>query len=310
MDVTGTVILGALSFGTRIDEAESTALLDQYVDLGGRWIDTADNYSSWIDPSGHGGQSETVIGRWLAKRPALRDQVMISTKLGAEPTADGTREGLSPQAIRSALQLSLERLRTDRIDLYWAHVEDRAVPLEEQVATFGELVAGGAVAALGASNHPVWRVEQARALARERGLAGYSAVQLRWSYLRPRPGAPLPDAGHVLASEETLDYVSSTDGMRFWAYNTLLNGGYARTDRPPAPAYDHPGTTRRLAALSEVAAELGVTRNQVVLAWLLAAGVEPIVGVTRPSQLTEAMAARDLTLGPDHRARLDDAALS
>jgi aryl-alcohol dehydrogenase-like predicted oxidoreductase len=303
--MTDNVILGALSFGTRIDPAASMRLLDQYVDLGGRWIDTANNYSAWIDPSGHGGQSETVIGDWLAARPGLRDQVKLSTKMGAEQ-----REGLSPGAIRSAVRLSLERLRTDRIDLYWAHVEDRSVPLEEQVRTFGELVADGTAGALGASNHPVWRVERARALARSYGVAGYSAVQLRWSYLRPRPGVTLPDAGHVLATEETVDYVRSTDGMRLWAYNTLLNGSYARTDRPLADAYEHAGTTRRLAVLDEVAAELGVSRNQVVLAWLLAAGVEPIVGVTQPSQVAEAMAARDIKLTPSLLGRLDDSALA
>jgi diketogulonate reductase-like aldo/keto reductase len=133
---------------------------------------------------------------------------------------------------------------------------------------------------------------------------------LRWSYLRPRPGAALPDSGHVLATEETIDYVRSTDGMRFWAYNTLLNGGYARPDRPPAEAYEHRGTTRRLAVLGEVASDLGVSRNQVVLAWLMSAGVEPIVGVTRPSQVTEAMAARDVKLRPEHLNRLNDSALA
>jgi aryl-alcohol dehydrogenase-like predicted oxidoreductase len=304
------VILGALSFGTRIDRDSSFRLLDEYVDLGGRWIDTANNYSGWIDPSGHGGQSETVIGQWLAARPGRREQVALSTKTGAENRADGTREGLSRDAITSAVRLNLSRLGVDHIDLYWAHVEDRSVPLEEQVTAFGELVADGTAGALGASNHPVWRIERARALARSLGLPGYSAVQLRWSYLRPRPAATLPDSGHVLATEETFDYVRSTDGMRLWAYNTLLNGSYARTDRPLAPAYDHPGTTRRLAALDEVAADAGVSRNQVVLAWLMAAGVEPIVGVTRSSQVTEAMAARDVKLSPEHLSKLNDSALS
>ncbi len=304
------VILGALSFGTRIDQDSSFRLLDQYVDLGGRWIDTANNYSAWIDPSGLGGQSETVIGQWLAARPGRRDQVKLSTKMGAEKRSDGTREGLSADSIKSAVRLSLSRLAVDHIDLYWAHVEDRSVPLEEQVTAFGELVADGTAGALGASNHPVWRVERARALAQSLGLAGCSAVQLRWSYLRPRPGATLPDAGHVLATEETFDYVRSTDGMRLWAYNTLLNGSYARPDRPPAEAYEHLGTTRRVAVLDEVAADLGVSRNQVVLAWLMSAGVEPIVGVTQPSQITEAMAARDVKLNPEHLARLDDSALA
>jgi aryl-alcohol dehydrogenase-like predicted oxidoreductase len=306
------MVLGALSFGTRVDEAASMELLDQFVDLGGTWIDTANNYSFWIDPSGAGGQSETVIGRWLAKRPGMRERVRISTKAGAEPIpgrSPRTSEGLSRATIRAAFRQSLDRLQTDRVDLFWAHVEDRSVPLEETVETLGELVDAGQAGRLGASNHPAWRVEQARGIARERGVAGYSAMQLRWSYLWPRPGAALPDTGHRHASPETFDYVGSTDGLDLWVYNTLLNGSYARADRPLPEAYDHPGTVRRLAALDAVAAELGVTRNQVVLAWLCGAATpaSPIVGVTTADQITEAMAARRLRLTAEQRAHLDAA---
>ena len=306
------VILGALSFGTRVDEAASMELLDQFVDLGGTWIDTANNYSFWLDPSGAGGQSETVIGRWLTKRPGMRDRVRISTKAGAEPVPGRTpsaAEGLSRAAIGAAFRQNLDRLQTERVDLFWTHTEDRSVPLEETVDALGELVDAGLIDRLGASNHPAWRVERARALARDRGVAGYSALQLRWSYLWPRPGAALPETGHRHASAETLDYVGSTDNMELWVYNTLLNGSYARADRPLADAYDHPGTTRRLAALNAVATELGATRNQVVLAWMCGATtpVSPIVGVTTPDQITEAMAAQHLTLTPEQRARLDAA---
>jgi aryl-alcohol dehydrogenase-like predicted oxidoreductase len=288
-------------------------LLDQFVDLGGSWIDTANNYAFWLDPGGAGGQSEAVIGRWLAARPGMRDRIRISTKAGREPTVPGrypeTAEGLSRPAIKGAFQQSLDRLQTDRVDLFWAHAEDRSVALEETVETLGELVKAGLVGRLGASNHPAWRVERARGIARDLGLTGYSMMQMRWSYLQPRPGAALPESGHRHASAETLDYVGSTDGLDLWVYNTLLNGSYARADRPLAEAYDHPGTVRRLAALDEVAGELSVTRNQVVLAWLCgsATPVSPIVGVTRPEHITEAMAARNLRLTPEQKARLDGA---
>jgi aryl-alcohol dehydrogenase-like predicted oxidoreductase len=308
-----TMVLGALSFGTRVDETDSMRLLDQFVDLGGTWIDTANNYSYWIDPSGTGGQSETVIGRWLAKRPGMRDRVRISTKAGANRSGPaghpGAAEGLSRPAISAAFRQSLERLQTERVDLFWAHAEDRSVALEETVETLGELVDAGLVGRLGASNHPAWRVERARVIARDRGVTGYSMLQLRWSYLLPRPGAALPDTGHRHASAETFDYLASTDGLELWAYNTLLNGAYTRADRPLAEAYDHPGNARRLAALDAVAGELGVTRNQVVLAWLCGAAtpVSPIVGVTTPAQVSEAMAAQHLRLTPDQRAHLDAA---
>lgn len=309
-----TIVLGALAFGTRVDEAQSVDLLDQFTELGGVWVDTANNYSWWLHESGLGGQSELVIGRWLAKRPGMRERIKLSTKGGAEPTVPNGYpehvEGLSGPALRNALAGSLDRLQTERVDLYWAHIEDRSVPLEETVETLGGFVADGRVARLGASNHPAWRVEQARGLAAQRGLAGYSTMQLRWSYLQPLPGAPLPQSGHVHASPETFDYVASTEGMWLWAYNTLLDGGYTRADRPLPDAYDHPGTARRLAVLDEVAADLGATRNQVVLAWLAGGDtpVSPIVGVTTAAQISEAMAARELDLSREQRAHLDAAA--
>jgi aryl-alcohol dehydrogenase-like predicted oxidoreductase len=299
--------------GTRVNEKTSMALLDRFVDQGGAWIDTANCYSFWADPSGVGGQSESVIGRWLADRPGRRDRVRISTKVRQQPTVPGrwpeSAEGLSAPVIRDAVHRSLTRLGTDRIDLYWAHAEDRSVPLGETVASFGELVKAGLVARLGASNHRVWAMERARQLAREHGLAGYTALQLRYSYVQPRPAAALPDAGHQLASSESLDYVRHEKELALWAYTSLMNGSYTRPERPLPEVYEHPGTARRLAVLGEVAGELGVTRNQVVLAWLLGGdpAISPIVGVSTSEQIDEALAARNLGLNDQQRRRLDEA---
>jgi aryl-alcohol dehydrogenase-like predicted oxidoreductase len=307
------VVLGAMYLGTRIDEATSMALLDRFVDQGGTWIDTANCYAFWADPSRVGGQSERVIGQWLADRPGRRDRVRISTKVRQQPTVPGrwpeSAEGLSAPVIRDAVQHSLSRLRTDRIDLYWAHAEDRRVPLAETVEAFGELVKAGLVARLGASNHRAWAVERARQLARERDVAGYTALQLRYSYVQPRPGAPLPEAGHQLASPDSLDYVRHENDLALWAYTSLLNGSYTRPERPFPDAYEHAGTTRRLAVLGQVAGELGVTPNQVVLAWLLGGdpAISPIVGVSSLEQLDDALAARALALSDDQRRRLDEA---
>ncbi len=306
------MILGAMGFGTRVDEATSIALLDRFVDHGGSWIDTANCYAFWWDPSGVGGQSEAAIGRWLASRPGIRDRVRISTKVRQQPTVPGrwpeSAEGLSAPVIQDGVRASLKRLGTDWVDLYWAHAEDRSVPLAETVTAFGELVGSGLVRRLGASNHAVWRVERAIALARQHGVEGFSALQLRHSYVHPRPGAPLPDGGHQLASADALDYARS-EAMTLWAYTPLINGAYTRPDRPLPEVYDHPGTTRRLAVLAEVADELGVTRNQVVLAWLAAGDppVLPIVGVSTAAQLDEALAADDVTLTDDQLHRLSEA---
>jgi aryl-alcohol dehydrogenase-like predicted oxidoreductase len=307
------IVLGAMYFGTRVNEAASRALLDRFVDQGGVWIDTANCYSFWADPSGVGGQSEMVIGRWLVDQPARRDRVRISTKVRQQPTVPGrwpeSAEGLSAPAIRNAVQRSLQRLQIDHIDLYWAHAEDRAVPLEETVAAFGELVKAGHVVRLGASNHQAWAAERARQIARDRGAAGYTALQLRYSYVQPRPGAPLAEAGHQLASAESLDYVRHEKDMALWAYTSLMNGSYTRPERPFAEVYEHPGTTRRLAVLGDVASEIGVTRNQVVLAWLLGGdpAISPIVGVSSSKQLDDALAARNLELSKEQRRRLDEA---
>jgi aryl-alcohol dehydrogenase-like predicted oxidoreductase len=307
------IVLGAMLLGTRIGERESFALLDRFTERGGRWIDTANNYVFWEHPSGFGGQSEQVIGRWLAARPGLRDRVRISTKLGAQPTdaAAGlaSAEGLSAPVIRRAAAQSRERLGVERVDLLWAHIEDRSVRLAETVAALGELVTAGSVGRLGASNHPAWRVERGRGLAAAQGVAGWTALQLRHSYLRPRPGAALPASAHRVVTDEVLDFVRSNDDVALWAYTALLNGGYVLPERLDE-AYRHRGNTRRLAALDAVAAEVGASRHQVVLSWLLGGdpGVWPIVGATTVARLDEALDAYEIKLDPAQRHRLDAAA--
>ena len=298
------IALGTIPFGTTVDEATSFAILDRFVESGGKIIDTANNYPFWLEGA-TGDESETTIGRWLASR-GNRDQVVISTKCGARPTVPGDRtlasaEGLSAKAIRSAAEGSLRRLGVDHIDVYWAHLDDRSVPLEETVATLDELVLAGWVKEVGASNHATWRLERARSLAAARGCTPYTHVQLRYSYLRPRPGVRLPEDGHVHATEETLDYVRSEENLTLWAYTALLKGAYA--GRPLPEHYDHPGTAKRLAVLDEVARELGATRNQVVLAWLRAQDIIPVVGVSSVEQLEELLV--EVELEPELLDRLN-----
>jgi aryl-alcohol dehydrogenase-like predicted oxidoreductase len=309
------LVLGAMKFGTTIDQATSFALLDQFVDRGGRWIDTADCYAFWDSDSGYGGQSEELLGRWLAARPGMRERVLISTKLGAEPRDKddwpASRTGLSADAVRTQLERSLRRLGTDHVDLLWAHMEDRSVPVEETADAMAAAVEAGAVARIGESNHPAWLVERARRHAMARGREPWTAMQHSYSYLRPRPGVLPPGQNHRfgMLGDEHVD-LATTEDLEVWAYTPLLSGAYDNPAKPLPEVFDHPGTTRRLAALDKAAAELGVGRGQVVLAWLAGTSspaIRPILGGSKPEQLTAALDAMALDLGPDLRQLLDGA---
>ncbi|MET7475292.1 aldo/keto reductase [Streptomyces sp. NPDC005648] len=306
--------LGAMLFGSRTDEKTSYALLDRYVEAGGTFIDTSDNYAFWED-GGQGGQSEELLGRWRRSR-GVGDEIVIATKLGARPLAPGTGyldnpEGLSAKVIRESAERSRERLGVDRLDLLYAHIDDATVPQRESVEAFAELVAEGTVGLLGVSNQAVWRVERARAIAAAAGLPGYEVLQYEHSYLRPRfdiPGGLFPDGSLGAVGPETLSYLRAEPGLTLVAYSPLLKGAYVRPDRLPAD-YDHPGTPPRLAALREVARETGASVNQVVLAWQLGGDlpVVPLAGASSPAQLDENLAAVELELTAGQRARLDGA---
>lgn len=301
-----TLCLGAMPFGTTVDEETSFAVLDRFVEAGGTTIDTANCYSFWV-PGGTGGESETVVGRWLKDRGG-RDGLTIASKVGSGPGPDGDAEGLAPDVVRTQLEGSLRRLGTDHLDLYYSHREDRVTPDEETLAAFHEAVVAGTVRSLGASNHAAWRLAETRALAEQRGWTPYTAVQQRWSYVRPRPGTTLPEGGHVHASDDLLDYVT-THGLTMFAYTTLLWGAYSRPADPLPEHYDHPGTDRRLQALAKASAELGATPVQVVLAWLIGGrpGIVPVIGVSSVAQLDECLAATELHLPAEIRQLLDDA---
>jgi aryl-alcohol dehydrogenase-like predicted oxidoreductase len=309
--------LGAMRFGTTTDEATSYEILDRYVAAGGNFIDTSNNYLFFVNGT-QGGESEALLGRWRASR-GIGDEIVIATKVGARPVVpavsfDGPREGLSRAVIRKASERSRERLGVERIDLYYAHIPDQAgVPLEEQVAAFGELVSDGTVGLLGLSNHWAWQVERARALAAAAGTAKAAVLQYHHTYLRMRTDIPdlrfSPDGEIGVADGSILSYLRSGPGMTLVAYSPLLNGAYTRPGKALDRAYDHPGTRARLTALDQVVKETGATRNQVVLAWLTGGElpVVPLVGASSVAQIDESLAAADLQLSAEQRQMLDAA---
>jgi aryl-alcohol dehydrogenase-like predicted oxidoreductase len=310
--------LGAMRFGNATEEPTAFAILDRFLDTGGNFIDTANNYAWWHD-GGRGGQSEALLGRWRVSR-GLTDEVVIATKLGARPTRAGVSfadrmaadEGLSQAAIHAAARESRARLGVERLDLLYAHVEDPRAPIADTVAALGALVSAGEVALLGVSNHRAWRVERARAVARATSVSGYEVLQYHRSYLEhradlPSPRSPFGDPG--LLTADLLDYMTAEPGLVNVAYSPLLAGGYTRADKAPGEEYAGPGNAARLQTLAAVARETGATPNQVVLAWLMGDSVPtiPLVGASSVDQLRESLDALDLELSSDQRARLDSA---
>ncbi|HXC81385.1 MAG TPA: aldo/keto reductase [Trebonia sp.] len=300
------ICLGTMYFGYRTDEATSFAILDRFAEAGGTFLDTANNYGQW---HGDAGESERVIGHWLRSR-GMAGRMVLATKVGARTTVPGDPDlrhwqGLGAAAIGEDAETSLRNLGVDRLDLYYAHIDDRSTPLEETVAALASLAESGQAGLLGCSNIATWRIERARGIARAAGRPGYSCVQQQYTYLRP-----LPDPGQLnLITEELLDYAAAAD-LTLLAYSPLLAGCYARPDKALPAAYAHAANRERLSVLSEVAAELGATPGQVVLAWLLARsrpGIIPIPGASTVAQLDEILGATSLSLEDEVIRRLDEA---
>ena len=296
--------LGGNVFGWTADEKTSFSLLDAWVDAGFNFIDTADTYSIWA-PGHAGGESETVIGKWL-RQSGRRDKVVIATKVGMD-MGEG-RVGLKPARIREAVEQSLRRLQVDCIDLYQAHKDDEDTPLEETLEAFGALIKQGKVRAIGASNYPAARVRAALDVSAQKRLARYEVLQPEYN-LYDREGfekelAPLA-VGQQLG---VICYFSLASGFLTGKYRTVDDlAGSSRADFL-GKYFDERGT-RILAALRELAVTLSTTPAQLSLAWLMARpGVTaPIASATKPEQLDDILGAADLQLPAEAMAQLDRA---
>jgi aryl-alcohol dehydrogenase-like predicted oxidoreductase len=298
------IAFGGDVFGWTTDEPTSFALLDAFVDAGFNLIDTADNYSAWAH-NGIGGQSETIIGRWLA-RNHKRDRVVLATKVGGD-MGEG-RRGLSKQYILKEVEGSLKRLRTDRIDLYQAHFDDEAAVQRGTLEAFSELIAQGKVRAIGASNFSAQRLRSALLASAEYGLAGYESLQPEYN-LYDREGF-----------ERELQALCTGEGIGVISYFSLASGfltGKYRSEADTASSarksllqkYFTPRGMRILVALDRVAADLGATPAQIALAWLIARpGITaPIASATSLEQLDDLVAAARLRLDEKAIASLDAA---
>ncbi len=219
--------LGAMYLGTRNDDKSSFELLDQYLGAGGSFIDTANIYAHWV-PGFQGGESETLLGHWMRARRNRRD-IFLATKVGFD--YHEVDKGLSAAQIQAECEKSLQRLGVETIDLYYAHVDDRATPLEETLEAFSRLVAAGKVRFVGASNYLAWRLEAARNLSEAQGWPTYQCVQQRHTYLRPRPGAGFDP--QIAVNEDLLDYCRVSPGDPVGLFGAAERRFYP--PRPPGP---------------------------------------------------------------------------
>ena len=296
--------LGGNVFGWTADEATSFQILDAYVDAGLNFIDTADVYSTWA-PGHTGGESETIIGKWMKAR-GNRDRLVIATKVGSE--MGPSQKGLSKSYIRSAVEASLQRLQTDYIDLYQSHRDDLETPQQETLQAYEELIRDGKVRAIGASNFTAERLKEALTISTELGLPRYESLQNKYN---------LSDRSEYEAELEPLcrkeeigviPYYGLASGFLTGKYRSEADFGKSVRGGRMA-AYLNDRGKRILSALDAVAAHHGATPAQVALAWLMARPglTAPIASATSVEQLKDIVAATRLTLSGSSIEELDRA---
>ena len=299
----GPFALGGNVFGWTADQAKSFAVLDAFVAAGLNFIDTADAYSLWV-PGHKGGESEEMLGKWLAAR-GNRDKVLIATKLGVEVVPG--EMGLSRKYMQTAVERSLKRLNTDYIDLYQAHRDDPNTPIEETLSAFQDLIKAGKVRAIGASNFTALRLAESLRVSDEKGLPRYESLQ-PWYNLYNR--AEFEHELAALCREQNvgvIPYFSLASGFLTGKYRSEKDLGASPRGYRIKDMMNERGL-RILAALDQLAAELNATPAQISLAWLLARGVTaPIASATSTAQLHELLGALDVKLDAPAMKVLDDA---
>ena len=284
---------GGNVFGWSVDEQRSFALLDAFVDAGLNLIDTADVYSAWA-PGNRGGESETIIGKWL-KRSGKRDHVVIATKVAKWVE----HRGLSPMNIRQAIEGSLKRLQTDHIDLYQAHEDDATVPLSETLGAFAQLIEEGKVRAIGASNYGADRFAEALEVSKRHNLPRYESLQPEYN-LVSRTG--YEQALEPLIRKEdigVINYYALASGFLSGKYRSEADLTKSSARAGAVKKYLNAHGLKVLATLDEIAAAHKATTAQIALAWLITRpGITaPIASATSVEQLQELIGAVTLSLG-------------
>jgi aryl-alcohol dehydrogenase-like predicted oxidoreductase len=296
--------LGGNVFGWTADEPTSFKVLDAYVEAGLNFIDTADVYSTWV-PGHKGGESETIIGKWMKAR-GNRSSLVIATKVGSEMGPG--QKGLSKSYIRAAVEASLQRLQTDYIDLYQSHRDDLDTPQQETLGAYEELIRDGKVRAVGASNFTAARLKEALEISAELGLPRYESLQPKYN-LSDRAEYEA-DLEPLCRQEEigVIPYYGLASGFLTGKYRSEADFGKSVRGGRMAAYLDDRGK-RILAALDAVSARNAATPAQIALAWLMARPglTAPIASATSEEQIRDLVRATEVRLDPEDIAQLDQA---
>ncbi|MBR1220756.1 aldo/keto reductase [Bradyrhizobium sp. U87765 SZCCT0131] len=296
---------GCNVFGWTVDESASFRLLDTVLDHGLSFLDTADVYSRWV-PGHSGGESETIIGKWMKAR-GNRGRIILATKVGMDMGKG--KVGLKPDYIARAVEDSLRRLQTDTIDLYQSHKDDEATPQEETLAAYDKLIKAGKIRAIGASNFSAQRLQEALDISRTSGLPRYECLQPEYSLAeRASFEGPLQ---RVCEDNDigVITFFSLAAGFLTGKYRSEADYGKSPRGARSIPKYLNPRGMRILAGLDEIAGETGAEPAAVALAWLMAkpAVTAPIASATKPAHVETLAAATRLELTRSQIERLDAA---
>ena len=281
---------GTASFGTTYSKADSFAVLDKYVELGGRMIDTANNYAFWVEGGGLGGQAETVLGEWFASNP--REQFHLTTKIGARPAPEGSGrrfDGLGRDTVFTAVDECLERLQTDHLDSLLAHFDDPHTPLKETWETFNELVKKGVVKKLGVSNYSFERLQSLIKIIAENNYAPISTIQFRHTVIPPAPQADFGIQVPLTSEIEQLVRTANPDVV-IEAFSPLLDGGFEVGRSLPESDYLCDENVAAVTAIQQEAAERGVSPSALVLWRLNKQGYRPLTMTSKVERVESNLA--------------------
>lgn len=301
------IVFGGNVFGWTLDERDSFRILDAFVDEGFNAIDTADSYSTWA-PGNRGGESETIIGNWLKARPALRDKVVVFTKVGSEMPGFTTGRNLSAKWITEEVENSLRRLGADSIDLYFSHWPDPATPYAETLGAYDRLIKAGKVKAIGCSNLDAGQLGEALRVARTEGLPAYQVLQPEYNlYARSSFEGPLADLC-IREGMGVVSYYALAAGFLSGKYRSEQDFGRSARGGGMAKYLNDRGLAI-LSALEKVAFRRDALLAEVALAWLLTRPglTAPIASATSHEQVASFGRAARLKLEAEDLAELDAA---